>query len=238
MSLLTNRYEYKKISREEVNGKRLYATPDGHRLPSVTTILSYTQPIEKKIALQEWRKSVGAAKAQEITQEASGRGTRMHKFLERYILEGALPEPGSNPFSHQSYKMAKSIIENGFNNINEMWGVEVGLYYPGLYAGTSDGCGLHLNNETIFDYKQSNKVKLKEYIEDYFLQLAFYATAHNKIYGTNIKKGLILMSVKPPEIKPGVWGDPQYQEFAIEGNEWDYYCNKMWDRLEQYYQTI
>ena len=144
MTLLTERYDYTPLNRESVEGKRLYATPDGGKLPSVTTILDKTKPWEKVQALLNWKKAVGEKKAQEIVTEAAGRGTRMHKYLEDYIVQGTLNDPGSNPYSVQSHKMAKHIIEHGLKNVNEVWGVEVGLYYPGLYAGTTDCVGLHL----------------------------------------------------------------------------------------------
>jgi genome maintenance exonuclease 1 len=161
----------------------------------------------------------------------------MHKYLERYILEGVLPEPGSNPYSHESHKMAKEIITHGFTGIEEVWGVEVNLYYPDLYAGTTDCCGIHFGEEAILDYKQSNRVKCREQIDDYFIQLTSYMLAHNKLYGTNIRKGVILMCVKPEEIKPGVFGAPQYLEFILERNEFDKYADMWWTRVEQYYSA-
>ena len=235
MILLNTKYDYQSIERTNINGKRLYSTPSGN-LPSVTTILDQTQPAEKRAALQAWRQRVGVTKAQEITTEAAGRGTRMHKFLEKYVLEGILPDPGSNPFSHQSHLMAKTIIEQGLNNFNEVWGVEVNLYYPEIYAGTTDGCGIHMNQDVIFDYKQSNKTKLREYIDDYFMQLAAYSLAHNQLFGTKIRKGVILMCVKPPELGLGQWGKPQYQEFIVEGNEFDKYVDMWWNRVEAFYK--
>jgi genome maintenance exonuclease 1 len=159
MTLLTEKFNYTPINRESVEGKRLYATPDGSKVPSVTTILDKTKPAEKMKALMEWRKRVGEEKAQQITTEAASRGTRMHKYLEDYIINGQLSDPGSNPYSHQSHTMAQTIISQGLVNVNEIWGVEVGLYYPGLYAGTTDGLGLHLQDEAILDYKQTNKPK-------------------------------------------------------------------------------
>ena len=156
MTLLTERYDYTPLNRESVEGKRLYATPDGNKLPSVTTILDKTKPWEKVQALLNWRKAVGEKKATEIVTEAASRGTRMHKYLEDYITQGTLNDPGSNPYSVQSHKMAKHIIEHGLKNVNEVWGVEVGLYYPGLYAGTTDCVGLHLNEGAIMDHKQTN----------------------------------------------------------------------------------
>jgi genome maintenance exonuclease 1 len=163
MTLLKERYSYTPISRESVEGKRLYATPDGTKVPSVTTILEKTKPFEKVQALLNWRKAVGEKKATEIVTEAANRGTRMHKYLEDYVTLGTLKDPGSNPYSVQSHKMAKHVIEQGLINVNEVWGVEVPLYYPGLYAGTTDGCGLHLNDESILDYKQTNKYHIRGY---------------------------------------------------------------------------
>ena len=235
MTLLTERYNYKPINRNEEQGKRFYLCPDGSKVPSVTTILSATQPIDKIESLNKWRNSVGATKAKEITAESAGRGTRLHKYLEDYILNGELSISGSNPYSHQSHTMAETIIQNGFKNINEIWGSEVGLYYPQLYAGTADAIGVHDNDAAVFDYKQSNKFKQREWITDYFLQLSSYIIAHDKIYNTKIKKGVILMCVKPPEISPGKWGKPTYQEFIIEGNELEKYKSLWWDRVDLFY---
>jgi len=214
----------------------LYATPDGSKVPSVTTILDKTKPEEEKAALQAWRRAVGEKKAQEITTEAANRGTRMHKYLEDYVRDGTLREPGTNPYSVQSHKMAKHVIEHGLVNVNEVWGVEVPLYYPGLYAGTTDGCGMHQNEAAILDYKQTNKPKKLEWITGYYLQLTAYALAHNKIHGTNIRKGVVLMCVKPPEITPMVWGDPAYQEFVLKPEDFSYWEDQWWQRVEQYYK--
>lgn len=236
LSLLVNKHNYISMPREEINGERLYITPEGDRLPSVTTILAKTTSIDKKRILERWKTSVGLKKADEIVKEAAARGTRMHKFLERYVLEGALPPPGSNPFSIQSHKMAESIINKGFVNISELWGSEINLYYPELYAGTCDSCGIYQNEPAIFDYKQSNKPKIKENIEDYFIQLALYIIAHNRLYQTNIKRGVILMCSKPLDLGKGVWGPALYQEFTITPDEFNFWETQAWNRVEQYYQ--
>jgi genome maintenance exonuclease 1 len=235
MSLLTEKFNYKDLKREAIDGKRLYACPDGSKVPSVTTILDKTKPLEKIQALENWRRSVGHERAREITTEAASRGTRMHKYLEDYIKNGYINEPGTNPFSKQSHKMALTVIEEGLKDINEVWGVEINLFYPGIYAGTTDGIGVHLNDEAVLDYKQSNKPKKEEWIEDYYLQLVAYALAHNKIYNTNIKKGVVLMCVKPPEVSPGIWGTPEYQQFVLTPDKFDFWEQKWWDRVEQYY---
>jgi len=222
---IPNKYNYVSIARETINGQRKYATSDGEKLPSVTTILDYTKPEEKKKALQEWRNRVGHQKAQEITTEAAGRGTRMHKWLENYIKTGVMGEPGSNPYSIQSHNMASSIISQGLSKCSEFWGTEVPLYYPKVYAGTTDLVGIHDGSEAIMDHKQTNKPKKREYIDDYFLQLAAYAAAHNELHGTNIRKGVIFMCS----------ADNQYQEFIVEGKEFDDWTNRWFNRVEQYY---
>jgi len=223
-----NKYNYQPMQRVEVDGKRRYLTPDGEKLPSVTTVLDATKSEESKQALANWRKRVGTAQAQAITTEAAGRGTRMHKWLENYIKTGETGDPGSNPYSVQSHSMAQSIIKQGLVNCNEFWGTEVPLYFPKIYAGTTDLCGVHDGSEAIMDHKQTNKPKKREWIDDYFVQLAAYANAHNEVHGTKIRKGVIFMC------------DPNslYQEFIIEGAEFDKYTELWFNKLEKYYSQF
>lgn len=226
MTLLNPKFTYTKLARDESTGKRLYATPDGFKVPSVTTVLDKTKPAESRIALANWRKNVGEKKAQEIVTEAANRGTRMHTFLENYIKGDVLKETVSNPYAQQSLTMAKIVIDKGFPKINEVWGSEVPLYFPELYAGTTDCCGIHDGDESILDFKQTNKPKKLEYIGDYFLQLTAYAMAHNEIHKTNIRKGVILMCSK----------DYEYQEFVLEPTDFDYWSEQWLKRVEQYYR--
>jgi genome maintenance exonuclease 1 len=232
------KFSYHELSRTTAeDGKRLYQTPDGRRVPSVTTILSATQPEEKKAALQNWRKRVGVDNAQKITTEAANRGTRMHKYLEDYIKNSALSDRGSNPYSFASHAMAQTVIEDGLKNVDEIWGVEIPLFFPQMYAGTTDGCGLHLGEESILDYKQTNKPKREEWIEDYYLQLVAYALAHNEVYGTKIRKGVVLMCVKPP-LDPNTLEPlerPKYQEFILKPEDFAHWEQQWWKRLELYY---
>jgi len=219
-----------------VEGKRFYATQDGQKLPSVTTILDKTKPQEKVEALNQWRRRVGHEKAQQIVTEAANRGTRMHTYLEQYVKTGQISERGSNPFSWPSHAMAETVIREGLKNVEEFWGIEVPLYFPSIYAGTTDGAGIHLGHQSILDYKQTNKPKRREWIEDYFMQLAAYAEAHNEVYGTDIRKGVVLMCVKPETDAQGqLISAPKYQEFVLEGAEFAHYRDQWWKRVEQYY---
>jgi hypothetical protein len=226
--LLKSIYEYPSIKRMQSDIGRQYLTPDGARVPSVTTILDKTKPIEKVQALNEWRNRVGHAQAAEITKNAANRGTIMHKRIEEY-LAGETKPPGSNVVHAQAAKMADAIIDNYIKpNITEIWGSEVNLYYTGLYAGTTDCVGMWKNAPAIIDFKQTNKPKKREWIEDYFLQLSAYAHAHNHIYGTDIKQGVILMCS----------GELETQIFELNLSDFETYSDLWWNRVKQYHIGI
>jgi len=235
--MITSRYNYTPLDRTTIDGKRHYCLPDGSKVPSVTTILDRTKPAEAREALARWRKSVGEQRAQEITTEAASRGTRMHAYLEHYVLETDMKPLPSNPFAHPSWFMAAEVILNGLQHVDEFWGTEVPLYYSGLYAGTTDLIGTWKGRPAILDFKQSNKVKKREYITDYFLQLAAYAAAHNEMHGTNINTGVILMAVQPKLLADGSYDKPQYLEFVVEGDEFAYWADEWMKRVELYYQS-
>jgi len=197
-------YRYPKTVREMVEGQRHYIL-NQEKLPSVTTVLSATQSAEKRESLAKWRERVGEAEATRIVDSAGARGTAMHKILEKYVLgEGYLDE---TTVGKQAHNMALQVIQSGLSNITEYYGTECTLYYPGLYAGQTDLVAIHKGEDAIIDFKQTNKPKRREWIEDYCLQLAAYAMAHNFIYKTKITKGVVMMCSK----------DNYYQEFVIEG---------------------
>ena len=231
--MLTLKYDYTPLAKESVEGKRHYALPDGSRVPSVTTILERTKSAEAKQALQEWRNAVGHDRAQQITTEAANRGTRMHTYLERYVKNDDIGDFPSNPFAQPSWFMAAKVILEGLCHADEYWGSEVPLYYSGLYAGTTDLVGVWKGQPAIMDFKQSNKVKKREWIDDYFLQLAAYAAAHNETHGTDIKTGVILMCVKPKTEDD----EPVYQEFVLEPQDFAYWSDQWMRRVELYYLT-
>jgi genome maintenance exonuclease 1 len=235
--MITQRYNYAPISRTTVDGKRHYCLPDGQAVPSVTTILDRTKPQEAREALAKWKKSVGEERAQQIATEAANRGTRMHAYLETYVMMDELKPLPSNPFAHPSWFMAAEVILKGLCHVDEFWGTEVPVYYSGLYAGTTDCVGIWKGRPAILDFKQSNKVKKREWIEDYFLQLAAYAQAHNDTHGTDINTGVILMAVQPKLLEDQSYSTPEYLEFVIEGDEFAYWTDEWNKRVELYYLT-
>jgi len=217
-----NCYIYPRSQREIINGKRHYDIKS-EKLPSVTTILSATQSPEKQASLAAWRVRVGEEEATRIVDEAGARGTAMHKILEEYVQGQGyldLTEPGLN-----AHNMAIRVIEQGLCNVTEYYGLEATLYYPGLYAGATDMVAVHKGQDAIIDFKQTNKPKKREWIEDYCLQLAAYTMAHNFIYKTSISKGVIMMCSK----------DNFYQEFIIEGKELQKYQHDYLRKVDQYY---
>ena len=217
-------YRYPKTVREMVEGQRHYILNE-EKLPSVTTILSATQSAEKRESLAAWRLRVGEAEATRIVDSAGARGTAMHKILEKYVLgEGYLDE---TTVGKQAHNMAIQVIQSGLSNITEYYGTECTLYYPGLYAGQTDLVAIHKGEDAIIDFKQTNKPKRREWIEDYCLQLAAYAMAHNFIYKTKITKGVVMMCSK----------DNYYQEFVIEGAEFQKYKHNFLRRVDEYYKT-
>ena len=220
--LLNPIYEYKKLTRDETTGKRLYACPDGAKVPSVTTVLDSTKD---KTFLIEWRKRVGDAEATRISTESAGLGTLMHTHLEYHVLGKERPQ-GNNQVQLMARAMADTMINEAFPEIDEVWGIEAALYYPGLYAGTSDMIGVHKGTPAIIDHKTTKKPKKKEWIEDYFLQCCAYALAHNEVHGTDIKKAVINIIDR----------DAKLQSFIIEGNEFEHYSNLWAQRVDQYYK--
>ena len=223
MSLIIEKYKYERLKRVEVNGKRKYAAPGSPPVASVTTILDATKD---KTHLIAWKKRVGEKKAQEIVTEAAGVGTRMHKYLEDYIDTGEWPEPGSNPYAQQAHMMATTIKEQAMVDVDEIWGSEVPLYVPGIYAGTTDLVGVYKGNPCIMDFKQTNKPKKLEWVYDYFLQLTAYAIAHNEVHGTDIREGHVFMCSRAGE----------YQQFDIWPDEFDDWKEEWWSRVYTYYE--
>ena len=218
------RFEYKSLKQinDPVTRKRVYLTPDDEKLPSVTTILSSTKDMTHLI---EWRKRVGEENARRITTEAAGVGTAMHNNLERFVV-GEKRQPGNNPVHVQANKMADVIIENGLKHVDEIWSIEQALYFPGLYSGTTDLCGMYKGQPAIMDHKQTNKPKKLEWVVDYFLQLTAYAEAHNELYGTDIREGHVFMCSRAGE----------YQQFDIWPNEYDEWRTEWYNRVYTYYE--
>ena len=202
-----NKYNYVHATRSEIHGSRTYDIL-GLRLPSVTTILAKTKD---QSYITRWKDRVGEQEAERIKNHSSKRGTSMHKFLEEHISGKGYDDLSA--IGIEAKPMAEKIIEIGLTPISEYYGSEVTLHYPGLYAGSTDLVCLHNDKQTIVDFKQSNRPKQKDWIEDYYIQIAAYAMAHDYVHQSHIEQGIIMVCTP----------DLYYQEFKFDGvdlREW------------------
>ena len=216
----SDKYTYVDATRHEDHGTRLYDV-NGTRLPSVTTILGRTK---NQQFLKEWKAKVGEAEAERIKNISSSRGTAMHKFLEHYILGTGYDD--LTELGQKAKTMAEKIIDVGLTPVEEWYGSEVTLYYPGLYAGSTDLVCLHDGKETVVDFKQSNRPKREEWIDDYKMQIAAYAMAHDYVHQSNIEQGVIMVCTP----------DLFYQEFKVSGADLRSWKHKFLKRLDMYYE--
>ena len=195
----------------------------GVRLPSVTTILAKTKD---QSYLTNWKKKVGHEEAERIKNLSSKRGTAMHKFLEKHIQSSGYDD--LTEIGQQAKPMAQKIIERGLIPISEYYGSEIMVHYPGLYAGSTDLVCMHNDLEAIVDFKQSNRPKKQEWIEDYFLQISAYAMAHDAYYGSTIRQGVIMICTP----------DLYYQEFKIQDADLKKWKHEFLKRLDHYHELI
>ena len=219
-----NKFNYPKSTRSNEDGFRKYLFGE-EKLPSVTSVLQATKSEEDKASLENWKQRVGYTQANKIKTEASSRGTSMHSYIEDF-LRGRINESFFE--SNEQYKnMAKEIIEKGINGrLEEIYGMEETLYYPEQYAGTADMIAVFEGKDVVIDFKQANKPKKTDYIQDYFLQLGAYTLAHDVVHGTKMKAGIILLCTK----------DILFQEFKIEGVELEMYQNLFLGRVKKFYE--
>ena len=217
------RFIYPKSSRSLVMGQRHYEIGND-KLPSVTTILSQTQSEEKRKSLADWQSRMGQQNADRIRDISALRGTAMHTYLEGYINN--TPHLDLTSVGKEAGRMANIIVQSGLRDLGEVWGSEVTLYYPGLYAGQTDVVGVYDGQPAIIDFKQTNRPKRREWINDYFEQLGAYCMAHNHVYGTRIQSGIILMCSK----------DFLFQRFEVSGKEFVKHQHNFLKKVDQFYQ--
>ena len=218
------KFIYPTSTRALIDGKRHYSISN-EKLPSVTTILQATQSEEKRKSLEAWKTRMGVQRADRIRDISAMRGTSMHTYLEGYIKDERHLD--LTALGVEAGRMADVVIRSGLGDLEEVWGTEVTLYYPGLYAGQTDVVGIYNGRESIIDFKQTNKPKQREWIEDYFTQLAAYAMAHNQVYDTKIQSGIILMCSK----------DGFFQKFEVSDQEFQGYMHTFLKKIDQYYNN-
>ena len=212
---LNKKYPYKHYNRFSDTTGRKYLV-DNIKVPSVTTILSATKD---KRFLDNWRRRVGEKEADRIMRQASSVGTEMHQVLEYYLTGQGYynaAEEGTKP-----RMMAKTILDNIV--LDEVWGNEISLQCKNQFAGTCDLTAVAYGKPSIVDWKQANRPKKEEWVEDYKLQLGAYYLAHTANYGP-IEQGVISICTR----------DLQYQEFKLSEADLKEYSEKFLVRLSEY----
>lgn len=173
---------------------RWYKTPSGKFYPSITTILGTTAPEEAKKSLENWRNSLGHAKADAYSKSRADHGTNVHLLAERYLKKEQVDAPiGGQPVPQQDF-IAFNALKLKLDKIEKVWGQEVALYSDFFeVAGRCDLIGEYKGRPVIIDFKTAGRIKSDKDIGDYKLQLCFYGMAHNEMFGTDIQDGVVLM---------------------------------------------
>jgi len=195
--------ELPKLTRQTTESGRKYFTEDGKAYPSITTVLG----ILSKQSIMEWRKRVGEEEANKISRQASGRGTAVHSLAENYLNNIEDWKGKHMPANVASFLDIKPILDERVNNI---WFQEQFLYSDKLKCAGQFDCIAEFDGElSIIDFKTSRRVKKKEDITGYFIQMFFYAAAFLETTGIAVKQGVIIMSVDGNE--PLVFKVPVYE---------------------------
>ena len=211
-------HQYVRLPRRMEGGLRLYTTPDGADLPSVTTILNNTMSLEKKEGLEGWAESIGVENAVRIKNEAAHVGEHMHDTLEA-MMAGERPKPGRGPLAQHGVRMGAEVFQTILPMVDEVWGLEVPLHYPGAYAGTTDLVGVVNGRPSIVDYKQANRRKEREWLGSYVAQSAMYAIAHNHLFGTCITDFHIVVCTRQLEVDVHHFGGHDFAAAVDEAAE-------------------
>jgi hypothetical protein len=212
-------------------GGRVYQTPTGNSVPSVTTILSNTLPKE---ALVAWRQKVGDEEADRITAEACRIGTTMHDRLEGYVSNYIQGRPNIPPEDEEdllAYKMADNLRRFALVDLDEIWGIEEALFCEDLYAGRTDLIGVYKGKSAIIDYKSTKKPKKSEWVEGYKMQLAAYNLCHLSMFNERMDTGVIMMAVRPPYSVP-------VQMFVLQKDEMLYWEGRWVEAVQKFYERI
>ena len=182
------------LNKKETKGIRLYNLPNGDWVPSITSVTSFYN----RQVFVEWRKRVGNEEADRITKKATSRGTDFHEVAQDYLLNKELNWDNYRPLSKFMFYHLKPELDK----INNIHAIERTLYseYLGL-AGRVDCIAEYEGELAVIDFKTSDKIKPEKWIENYFVQEMFYASAYYEMTGIPVKKLITLMVTPGGEVK-------------------------------------
>ena len=224
------KYIYPTSVRSNILGTRHYNVAN-QLLPSCTSILELTKSQREKDSLANWVAKVGKQESIRISNEAASRGSEMHSAIEKFLLaRDNLSLFEEYQKRNKPQMMADLIIQEALKpKLNEIYGVEVCVYYPGAkgFSGQCDLAGVFDGIPSIIDFKSKSSIMKESYdsLQTYFTQLGGYSLAHNTVYNSNITQGVILLATT----------DLVFQIFRIRDEKLIEYQNKFLERVEQYY---
>jgi genome maintenance exonuclease 1 len=168
---------------------RKYKTPEGVNLPSITTVLS----ILSRDSIAKWRARVGVEEANRISTRASGRGTRVHEIVEKYIDNNESYQNGYTPDIINSFLDLKPILDD---RIGRVYAQEAPLYSNHLGVAGRVDCVAEFDGQlSIIDFKTSMKPKRLDWIKNYFMQESAYAIMWEERTGRPITQLVTIISV-------------------------------------------
>jgi genome maintenance exonuclease 1 len=207
--------ELKEMDAVTTETGRQYKTPDGIKLPSITTVLS----ILSRDGIAAWRKKVGDAEANRISYRASTRGTAVHEILEKYIDNEPDFKEGYTPDIIQSFLAVKDILDT---RIGKVYAQEAPLYSTHLGIAGRVDCVAEFDGQlSIIDFKTSMKKKPTKFVTNYFMQESGYAVMWEERTGMPITQLVTIISVDNDE--------PQV--FIEHRDNW---INSLKDTIKQY----
>ena len=213
-------HQFPKLLQENLDGTRVYVTPNGDKYPSVTTVLAD----HGKEAILEWRKKIGEEKANEISRKATTRGTSVHKALELYLKNEDISSLEMLPNVKSLFVRMKQELDGKVNNIHCL---EDRLFSHKLrLAGTVDCIAEHNGVLSVIDFKTSIRLKKKENIANYFMQGAAYATMFTELTSIPINQVLILIGVDTANF---------CQTLVVKGDELNSYRNQLQEYIDKYF---
>ena len=182
------------LNKKETKGIRLYNLPNGEWVPSITSVTSFYN----RQIFADWRKRVGIEEANRITKKATSRGTDFHAATELYMLNKEINWDDFKPLTKFMFYHAKPYLDK----INNIHAIERTLYseYLGL-AGRVDCIAEYEGELAVIDFKTSEKIKPEKWLENYFVQEMFYASAYYELTGIPVKKLITIMVTPGGDVK-------------------------------------
>jgi len=167
------------------------------KYPRVTTIISETEPPEKKQALIRWQKKMqqlhGVDGAEKEKQSILDNGTSVHLSIEKFLLDEPLPS-GLHPQARSVFGLLNQLKYNSGRLI-----IERRLFCDRYcYQGKPDLICEYQGIPTIIDWTTSAQPKKEQHLEHKFIQAGAYAIAAEHELKICIRRLMVVVCVENP----------------------------------------